>query len=100
MIYTRVIILTTLFIASVSAVQANNSKPTHKDPHQRPSFESIDTNNDGNINFEEFSSHKLPHGDHQTVFTSIDIDNSGVISQNEFNNHKPPHHNKEGSRHD
>lgn len=98
-IYTRVIILTTLFIASISTVHANNSSSANKGPHQRPSFESIDTNTDGDIDFEEFSSQKLPHGDHQAVFNSIDTNNSGVISQYEFNNHKPPHP-KKGSRHD
>ena len=55
----------------------------------------------GNLDFDEFASHELPHGDHQTFFNLIDTDNNGVISQDEFDNHKPPcpKHAK-GGRHD
>jgi len=56
----------------------------------RPDFSSIDSNNSGEIDFDEFSAQTLPHGDHQTVFDDIDADGNGVISEQEFSDHKPP----------
>lgn len=59
-------------------------------PPQRPTFESLDLNQNGDIDFDEFSSKELPRGDHQTIFDAIDADNNGVISNDEFTNHTPP----------
>jgi len=87
--YTKLILTITLIISTSSMVQANNSERSKNGPPERPSFESIDINEDGDIDFDEFSSHKLPHGDYQTVFDTIDSDNNGVISNDEFVNHKP-----------
>jgi len=58
--------------------------------HQRPDFSSIDTNGDGYIVFDEFSSQEIPGGDHQTIFDSMDTDSDGKVSESEFNDHKPP----------
>jgi hypothetical protein len=91
---TQLILAITLIISSISIVHAQNNDRSRNGPSQRPSFESLDTNKDGYINFDEFSSQKIPHGDHQTVFESIDSDNNGVISNNEFVNHKPPQRDK------
>lgn len=101
-IYTKPIIAIALLLAAASSVQAGNPKSNNEGPPpKRPSFESIDANTDGDVDFEEFSSHKLPQGDHQTIFNIIDADNNGVISQEEFDNHKPPcPKNFKGSRHD
>jgi hypothetical protein len=90
-IYSKSIIAITLLIAATASVQANETMQKKAGGHQRPSFESIDANADGDIDFDEFSLQELPHGDHQTVFTSIDTDNNGVLSEDEFDNHKPPH---------
>ncbi|KGJ86486.1 EF-hand domain-containing protein [Colwellia psychrerythraea] len=93
---TKTILLTlatTIIISASSLVQAKNTMQS-KEPHPRPCFSSIDINGDGEINFDEFSSHKIPHGDHQTVFDSIDTDSDGIISNDEFVNHKPPQRKK------
>jgi Ca2+-binding EF-hand superfamily protein len=95
------IVAIALLLAAVSSVQAKQNFQKKEGSHQRPSFESIDTNTGGDIDFEEFSSLTLPHGDHQTVFSNIDTNNDGVISEDEFNNHKPPHKkNRKGNNND
>lgn len=96
--YTQLILAITLIISSISVVNAQNNDRSRNAPPQRPNFESIDTNEDGDIDFDEFSSQKLPHGDHQTVFDMIDTNNNGVISNDEFVNHKPPQHNNNRSK--
>lgn len=88
-------VLLALLFSVTAAVQAiPNPNDTSNDDRQprkeRPKFSAIDTNSDGEISSEEFSTLKLPHGDHETVFASIDADNNGVISKEEFENHKPP----------
>jgi hypothetical protein len=55
-----------------------------------PEFSSVDTNGDGELTFEEFSTQEIPHGDHQTVFDEMDSDGNGVVSENEFTSFKPP----------
>ena len=89
--YTKLILAITLVISSVSIVHAQNDDRGRNGPPQRPNFESLDTNEDGDIDFDEFSSQEIPHGDHQTIFDLIDADNNGVLSNDEFVNHKPPH---------
>lgn len=73
---------------SNQAFAKNKQSDENKPP--RPDFSTIDTNKDGDIDLDEFSSLRLPFGDHQTVFDSIDTDNNGIISNEEFKNHKPP----------
>lgn len=79
-------------ISVTSLVQAKNTE--HNRKHQRPSFGTLDSNSDGEIDFKEFSSHKIPHGDHQTVFNIIDSNSDGVLSNDEFTDHKPPQRKK------
>jgi len=88
-IYIKQAIVVTLLVLASNQVLAKNTQNDGDRP-SRPTFESIDSNSDGDIDFDEFSSHELPHGDHQTVFDEIDTDNNGVISNEEFTNHKPP----------
>ena len=59
-------------------------------PPERPTFSSLDLNSDGEVSFEEFSSHDVPRGDHETIFGHIDTDSDGIITSDEFENHKPP----------
>lgn len=92
--YTKLILAITLTISTVSMVHAQNDDRSRNGPPQRPSFESLDTNEDGDIDFDEFSSSEIPHGDHQTIFDMIDADNNGVLSNDEFVNHKPPQRKK------
>ncbi|MBA6339975.1 EF-hand domain-containing protein [Colwellia sp. MB02u-10] len=100
-VYTKSIMAIALFLGAASSVQASNPLPNKEGAHPPPSFESIDTNTDGEVDFDEFSSHKLPNDDHKTVFNLIDTDNNGVISQDEFDNHKPPSpKHVKGSHHD
>lgn len=96
--YTKIILAITLIVSTSSIVQAKNADRSRNGPPQRPSFESIDVNENGDIDFDEFSSQKLPHGDHQTVFDTIDTDSNGIISNDEFVNHKPPQHNNNRSK--
>lgn len=88
--YSKLILAITLIISTSSIVHAQNDERSKNGPPQRPSFESLDTNEDGDIDFDEFSSQEIPHGDHQTIFDLIDADNNGVLSNDEFVNHKPP----------
>jgi hypothetical protein len=88
--YSKLILAITLIISTSSIVHAQNDDHSKNGPPQRPSFESLDTNEDGDIDFDEFSSQEIPHGDHQTIFDLIDADNNGVLSNDEFVNHKPP----------
>ena len=88
--YTKLALTMMLLVSASSLVQAKDSGQNKKATHQRPSFTSIDTNSDGDIDFDEFSSQELPQGDHQIVFDIIDTDSNGVISNEEFVNHKPP----------
>ena len=99
--YIKVVTVVALTTVFTSHVQANNER--EKGEHQRPTFTSIDLNEDGIINSDEFSSHKIPHGDHDTIFASIDSNEDGIISQEEFENHKPPrprNNEKKGNRDD
>ncbi|GHB69465.1 hypothetical protein GCM10008107_18470 [Psychrosphaera saromensis] len=84
-IYSKMLLA--LVFSATTLVQAAQTEHERK---PRPVFSDIDTNSDGEINFEEFSILKLPHGEHEEVFVSIDVDNNGVISSEEFENHKPP----------
>jgi len=97
-------ILLALLLSATAVVQTAQAMPTPDDNstddrpprNERPKFSTIDINSDGEIDSEEFSAQKLPHGDHQTVFASMDTDNNGVISEEEFENHKPPHKKNRG----
>ncbi len=88
--YTKLILAISLIISTSSLVQAKSSEQGRNGPPQRPTFESIDINEDGEISLDEFSEQKIPHGDHETVFDLLDTDGDGVISSDEFDNHKPP----------
>ena len=84
-IYSKMLVA--LVFSATTLVQA---APPEHDRKPRPVFSDIDTNSDGKIDFEEFSTLKLPHGEPEEVFVRIDVDNNGVISNEEFENHKPP----------
>lgn len=94
--YFKLILAITLIISTSNLVQAKRTDPSKHGPAQRPNFESIDINENGEIDFTEFSSHKRPHGDAQTIFDTIDTDSDGLISNEEFVNHKPPMRKKRG----
>jgi Ca2+-binding EF-hand superfamily protein len=100
--YTKLLLAITLLISTSSLVHAKSNEHTKNGPPPRPSFKSIDLNKDGVIDFYEFSSHKIPRGDHQTVFNKIDSDNNGILSNDEFINHKRPRREKstEENNHD
>jgi hypothetical protein len=65
-------------------------KGEHKKRGKRPDFVTIDTNEDGEISFDEFSQLKIRRGEPQTIFNKIDTDGSGSITKQEFSDHKPP----------
>ncbi|MEI6893796.1 MAG: EF-hand domain-containing protein [Colwellia sp.] len=94
--YTKLILAMTLIFSTSSLVQANDAEQNRGERPQRPTFESLDLNNDGGISFDEFSSHDIPHGDYQTMFNAMDTDGDGIISKEEFSNHKPPQRKKRG----
>lgn len=78
-----------LSLAIFSQAQAKNDSD-RRGPPERPSFSSIDLDGNGEVSFDEFSSHEIPFGEHQTIFDHIDSDQNGSITQEEFENHKPP----------
>ena len=78
------------FATLMSQADAKGNNSDRKKHKQRPSFVSLDADSSDSINFEEFSAHKIPFGDHQTIFDNIDSDNDGVITLEEYENHKPP----------
>ena len=55
-----------------------------------PPFSTLDSSGDGQLTLDEFSSHKIPHGDHTEVFNTIDVDGDGVITESEYSSHRPP----------
>lgn len=80
------------FASSITLAQGNNDHERPK--RERPSFTSIDLNQDGMVELDEFEQHDIPFGDHQTVFDRIDSNADGVIDEEEFTSHKPPHRRK------
>lgn len=91
---THKIIFASLLFTGLNFAYAKNTPDGQGERHQRPTFSSIDTNQDTEIDFDEFSQQQLPFGDHQTVFTAIDSNDNGVIDEDEYLTHKPPHKNK------
>ena len=92
----KVIIAVTLLCVSIIHVNAKNPQKSKEGPPPRPLFSAIDINNDGDIDFDEFSSQQEPREGYQKIFSQIDNDDNGVITKAEFNNHKPPK--KKGKR--
>ena len=91
------LILTTALLLLVMNPVLAEKRPLHKEgAKQRPTFSSLDADTYGSIDFTEFSSHQLPHGNHQTVFSIIDTDSDGLISENEYVTHTPPRNKKGG----
>lgn len=90
----KLILAITLIMTTSSLVQAKDDERSKNGPPKRPNFESIDINENGEIDFDEFSSQKFPHGDPQTIFDKIDTNSDGFISNEEFVNHKPPQRKK------
>jgi hypothetical protein len=66
---------------------ANESKEGKKRP-KPPKFETLDVNENGEVDFEEFSVLKFRRGDMQTIFNKIDTDGSSTITQEELKAHK------------
>lgn len=85
--YTKLMLAATLIISVSGFAQAEENRGERP---QRPTFASIDINEDGKVDLEEFSEHEIPRGDHETIFNSIDTDGDGIITSDEFDNHKPP----------
>lgn len=55
-----------------------------------PAFSVLDLDGDGSLTLAEFQEHKIPRGDHETVFNNIDSDSDGIITEDEMTSHKPP----------
>lgn len=86
----KTIIAVTILCAGLAQVNAKDTSRSQEGPPPRPLFSDIDSNGDGDIDFDEFSARKVPKEGHQHIFSQIDQDNNGVISKTEFMNHKPP----------
>jgi len=87
------LIIATLLLSSMGQAYANGGQHGRGERPQRPTFTSIDLNQDGEVNLEEFSQHEIPMGDHDTIFAEIDSNNDGFINEDEFDSHKPPRRN-------
>ena len=57
------LLITSLLLVSASSLvnlsHAKNSMPDRNGPPQKPSFDSLDLNEDGDIDFDEFSTQEL-----------------------------------------
>ena len=87
--YTKIIMammLIVVFSTQIVAKENDRKKP------RRPAFSSIDIDNNGEIDFDEFSQQRLLNNDkHQVIFKMMDINADELISKKEFYHHKPPH---------
>ncbi|WP_166738803.1 EF-hand domain-containing protein [Psychromonas algarum] len=86
----NIIIALLVILGASSQLVAQEMQQQNGPKGERPDFTSIDIDNSGDIDFDEFLQQKLPHGDHQTVFDDMDKDGDGYITEEEFKNHKPP----------
>ncbi len=91
---TKLMTLAGVLAISLNTVAQNtkdrNSHPDRDEHRGPPPFCVLDSNDDGFISLEEFKQHKIPQGDHETVFSNIDIDSDGFITEQELSDHKPP----------
>lgn len=58
-------------------------------PPPRPEFSSLDTNEDGQIEWDEFATQEVPHGTADEVFQNMDTNEDGFLSEEEYSAHKP-----------
>ncbi len=93
-LFTSVSTIALIFVLTSSAY-AQKPEQGERKHSPRPCFSSLDSNSDGNVDFDEFSAHKLPFGEHEKVFAKIDTDGDGIISNTEFTSHKPKHRQKQ-----
>ena len=91
----KVMIAAAIFAGFVSQSYASDSNQSKGPQPTRPDFSTVDSDGDGEISLDEFSTQTLPHGDYQTVFDAMDTDGDGVVSEDEFNNFKPPRPSKD-----
>lgn len=84
------ILFKTLILAGSVLIFTNSALANDQKRQGPPSFNMLDLNSDGNVTLQEFSQHKIPRGDHQSVFSLIDQNSDGVISMQELKSHKPP----------
>mgnify|MGYP000651316347 CR=1 FL=1 len=80
----------TLFTQLSYGADDNYGQSDRNDRRGPPPFSQLDLNGDSSITLDEFSQHRLPHGDHETVFNRIDSDGDGIITETELTSHKPP----------
>lgn len=95
-IFSNKIIIATLLITCASQAYAKSDERRKGERAQRPAFSTIDSDQNSEIDFNEFSQQTLPFGDHETIFSAIDSNNDGVINEDEYVNFKPPHPKQKG----
>ena len=93
-LFSTSLIISSLLIIIMGQAHAKNGSHEKRERPKRPAFTSIDLNQDGEVSFDEFSQHKIPKGDHETIFAIIDSNDDDVIDEGEFDNHKPARRNK------
>tara|TARA_R110001592_G_scaffold224287_3_gene479904 strand:+ start:256 stop:543 length:288 start_codon:yes stop_codon:yes gene_type:complete len=86
----NILLVLALSVGFMGQSYAANSEQGRGPQGGPPAFSSIDSDGNGEIDFDEFSSQEIPHGDHQTIFDEMDSNGDDVVSEDEFNNHKPP----------
>lgn len=91
LVATSILTMTLFHAANAQATDSDQRKSDRRGP---PPFEKLDLDGDNGISLEEFSQHRIPHGDHDTVFGFIDSNADGMISQEELRSHKPPRRNR------
>lgn len=88
----NVVLISLLAFLSIQVVAYSDDEQNQQRGERRgpPAFTELDLDGDGSLTLAEFQEHKIPRGDHETVFNHIDSDSDGVISEDEMTNHKPP----------
>ena len=84
-------ILTVVFSSSVLALStACDARGPDGERRAPPPFSELDLDANGVVTLEEFRRHKIPHGEHATIFSHIDVNADGQITKEELTSHEPP----------
>jgi len=86
------VLASSLMLLSIQSMAASEGEQGQDRGERRgpPAFTELDLDGDGSLTLSEFQEHKIPRGDHETVFSHIDSDSDGIITEDEMTNHKPP----------
>lgn len=90
------ICMTLMAVPALAQTQANADSADHDHRPHPPRFDDLDTNHDGQLNFDEFTAPLLKHA--RDRFDAMDTNHDGVVSKEEFKAfmHEHRHHGPHG----